>query len=181
MRSRTARRLRGRVDLIVGGSNWWSVPPWPPRAVSSRWAAANERTARRAPVAMTRLVGAPVVHANMCGPIRCGMPDMPGVPYRGRFVGAAVIADATGAVLDARVATDGPGLVVADVEPQRQSPLEPVPDSYWLHPRGAMPALVWTTQRIAGRRWYARNGRGLAPATVAWGSGGAPVSPRGGA
>ena len=26
MRTPTARRLRGRVDLVVGGSNWWSVP-----------------------------------------------------------------------------------------------------------------------------------------------------------
>jgi carbon-nitrogen hydrolase len=25
MRSATARRLRGRVDLVVGGSNWWSI------------------------------------------------------------------------------------------------------------------------------------------------------------
>src|SRR5215212_9605666 len=30
MRSQTARRLRGRVDVVTGGSCWWSVPPWPP-------------------------------------------------------------------------------------------------------------------------------------------------------
>src|SRR3954467_1922258 len=36
MRTQTARRLRERVDLVLGGSNWWSIPGWPPRAVTRR-------------------------------------------------------------------------------------------------------------------------------------------------
>jgi predicted amidohydrolase len=157
MRSQTARRLRGRVDVVVGGSNWWSVPLWRPRAVTRRWAASNEATAGRAPVAMSRLVGAPVVHANMSGPIDCGLPDLPGVRYRGRFVGAASITDASGAVVAARPAVQGPGVTVADVELGRRRPLDPVPDRFWLHRRGPMPAVVWHTQRLAGRRFYSRN------------------------
>jgi predicted amidohydrolase len=157
MRTQTARRLRGRVDLVVGGSNWWSIPPWPPRAVTRRWAAANEATAMRAPVAFARLVGAPVVHANMSGPIACGMPDVPGVTYRGRFVGAASITDATGSVVAVRPATAGPGVVVADIQPRRSTPLDPLPERFWLHRRGPMPAVVWHTQRLAGRRWYAKH------------------------
>src|SRR5436190_20559588 len=34
MRTQTARRLRGRVDVVIGGSNWWSIPNWRPRAVT---------------------------------------------------------------------------------------------------------------------------------------------------
>src|SRR3954471_15834373 len=49
MRSQTARRLAGRVDVVIGGSNWWSVPAWPPRAISRRLQAANSATAVRAP------------------------------------------------------------------------------------------------------------------------------------
>lgn len=36
MREPTARRLRGRVDLVIGGSNWWSIPEWPPDAIFRR-------------------------------------------------------------------------------------------------------------------------------------------------
>ena len=63
MRSATARRLRGRVDLVMGGSNWWSIPPWPPAAYTRRAEAANAATAARAPTVFGRYVGAPVVHA----------------------------------------------------------------------------------------------------------------------
>ena len=45
MRTQTAERLRGRVDLVVGGSGWWSIPEWPPKPVFRRLEAANARTA----------------------------------------------------------------------------------------------------------------------------------------
>lgn len=32
MRTRTAQRMRSRVDLVMTGSGWWSIPPWRPRA-----------------------------------------------------------------------------------------------------------------------------------------------------
>src|SRR5699024_5096143 len=73
MRSRTARRLRGRVDLVVGGSAWWSVPQWPPRRVTRRLEAANARTAATVAPAMARAVGAGVVHASLCGPFGSGL------------------------------------------------------------------------------------------------------------
>ena len=160
MRSRTARRLRGRVDVVVGGSNWWSIPRWPPQAVTRRMDAANERNATRAPAAFARWVGAPVVHGSMCGPIRSRLPDLPGVTYRGRFAGAALIADAGGRTLAVRPAGAGPGHVIADVRPRRSPPLDPVPERFWLHRRGPVPALVWHTQRAVGRRWYRRHARG---------------------
>lgn len=159
MRSQTARRLRGKVDVIIGGSNWWSIPPWPPRSVTSRWAVANERNALHAPVAMTRTVGAPVVHANQSGAIACGSPALPGIRYRGRFVGAAVIAAADGTVLAHRRATEGEGVVVADVEVGRATPLDPVPQRFWAHRRGPLPASVWHAERIGGRRYYGRRVR----------------------
>src|ERR1039458_8412541 len=49
MRTGTARRLRGRVDLVMGGSNWWSIPQRPPSAYTRRAEAANGATAARAP------------------------------------------------------------------------------------------------------------------------------------
>jgi predicted amidohydrolase len=159
MRTQTVHRLRGHVDLLVGGSAWWSVPEYPPRGVARRLEAANARTAAAVAPAMARALGVPVVHAAHCGDIACGVPWLPGLPYRGRFQGGAAIVDARGGVLAWRAAAEGPGVVVADVEPGRVAPTLDVTDGFWLHPRGAVAAAFWTYQRAHGRRWYERHAR----------------------
>ena len=166
MRSQTARRLRSKVDIVVGGSCWWSIPPWPPRAVTRRLEAANARTAASVAQSFARLVGAPVVHAAHSGPLECRMPGSP-LTYRGHFQGGALVSDARGRVLARRDAREGPGVAIADVEIGRSEPLDPLPDRYWLHRRGPMSAFVWSYQRAHGRRWYARHARGLPPLRLA--------------
>jgi predicted amidohydrolase len=157
MRTQTVRRLRGRVDLVVGGSCWWSVPPWPPRALARRLEAANAKTASIVAERFARLVGAPVVHAAHAGaPFECPSPWMP-VRYRGHFEGGAVIADADGTVLDRRARDQGAGFAIAGVTPGRRPPLDQAPNRFWLHRRGPAAATAWTLQRLHGRRWYARH------------------------
>jgi predicted amidohydrolase len=163
MRSATARRLRGRVDVVVGGSNWWSIPAWPPRVLTSRMEARNTALARRAPLVFGRYVGAPVVHGAMCGALQCRFPDLPAVRYHGRLEGHALVADRDGNVLAERGPTDGSGFVIADIELGRSTPAEPVPDRFWLHRRGWLSAYVWNSQRVHGRRWYRRHVRGRPP------------------
>jgi predicted amidohydrolase len=166
MRTRTARRLRGRIDLLVGGSFWWSIPAdWPPRAVMRRREAANERQAVSVAPAMAEYVGAPVVHASHCGPLTCPQLGMPGT-YRGHVQGGASIADARGRVLAFRDRREGEGLAIADVEPGRVEPARTIPDRFWLHRRDPIAAFTWTYQRALGRRWYARNVRGRPPLAV---------------
>ena|SRR5699024_1983158 len=160
MRTRTARRLRGRVDLVVGGSAWWSIPQWPPRRVTRSMEAANARTAATVAPAMARAVGAAVVHASLCGPFDSALPLAPGVPYRGHFEGGACVTDGHGGVLAWRGPDDGPGVVVADIDPGRTCPtLDVAGAGYWLHPRGALPAAAWAYQNPHGRCWYRRNAR----------------------
>lgn len=166
MRSQTARRLRGRVDLVVGGSNWWSIPAWRPRSLMRRLERDNARRARTAPAVFGRWVGAPVVHGANSGAFTCRMPDLPPLRYRGEFEGGALIADASGRVLAQTEAREGATFVTAVVEPQRTQPLESVPDRYWLHARGAMATWSWHSQRLHGRRWYRRHVRGHAPLEV---------------
>jgi predicted amidohydrolase len=163
MRTGTARRLAGRVDVVVGGSNWWSLPDWLPRAVAGRMERRNARTALEAPSTFGRFVGAPVVHAAICGEVRCRMPELPGVPYTGRFEGGALVAARDGRILALRPRQEGSGVVVADVEVGRTAPATATPARYWLHRRGLVPAIVWNTERLQGRRWYRRNVRGLPP------------------
>jgi predicted amidohydrolase len=159
MRSATARRLRGRVDLVIGGSNWWSIPPWRPLAYTRRAEQANAALASRAPQQFGRYVGAPVVHAAMTGAFSCPWPEFPAVTYRGHFQGGAQISDADGRVLARREATEGSGFAIADVDARRTQPTDAVPDSFWLHRRGALSTVTWHSQRAFGRRWYARNVR----------------------
>jgi predicted amidohydrolase len=172
MRSGTARRLRGKVDLVMGGSNWWSIPPWPPAAYTRRAEAAHAANAARAPAVFGRYVGAPVVHAAMSGEFSCRLPLAdaghrgPGVTYRGHFEGGAQIADADGRVLARREGTEGSGFVIADVEARRTEPRELVPDRFWLHRRGALGVIAWNLDRVFLPRWYARNVRGRAPLTL---------------
>lgn len=169
IRSQTARRLRGRVDVVVGGSCWWTLPPWPPRAVTRRMEAANRRNAVSAAPKLARLIGAPLAHAAHCGPIECRMPWAP-LHYRGRAEGGASVCDAGGRLLDFRDARDGEGFAIANVTLGRVPPAAAIPSSYWLCRRGPLPALAWSYQRAHGRRWYSRHGtRRLAADTVGTG------------
>lgn len=159
MRGNTARRLRGRVDLVLGGSNWWSLPRWVPNPYRRRAEAANDALAARAPAVFGRWIGAPIVHGAIAGSFEARLPELPLLPYPGHFQGGAQIADADGRVLAFRERDQGSGILVAEVEARRSEPCDQIPERYWLHRRGALPAVAWTTQRIAGRRWYARNVR----------------------
>lgn len=162
MRTQTARRLRERVDIVVGGSCWWSEPDWPPRALMRMLEAANERQATSVGPSFARFVGAPVVHAAHCGPAVSPMPWSP-ITYSGHFEGGASIADAHGRVLAFRDRRAGAGHAIADVEPGRVPPAEPVPGRFWLHRRDPLAAFTWAYQREHGRRWYTRHAFGRPP------------------
>jgi predicted amidohydrolase len=171
MRSGTARRLRGNVDLVMGGSNWWSIPQSPPAAYTRRAEAAHAANAARAPAVFGRYVGAPVVHAAMSGAFSCRIPlagtfNGPCLAYRGHFEGGAQIADADGRVLARRECAEGSGFVIADVEARRTAPRDQIPDRFWLHRRGMLGVIAWNLDRTFLPRWYARNVRGRAPLTV---------------
>lgn len=158
IRSQTARRLAGRVDIVVGGSCWWSVPSWQPRAIARKMEIANEANATGAAPRFARLVGAPVIHAAHCGPIECPLPWMP-LGYRGVAEGGASICAADGTLLAFRDRREGEGVAVTDVELGRVAPADAIPQDYWLCKRGPIPTLAWNYQRAHGRRYYARRQR----------------------
>jgi predicted amidohydrolase len=160
MRTQTVRRLRGRIDLALTGSGWWSMSEnWPPKAVFRRLEAANHRTALNAAASFATFVGAPVVHAAHAGELRCGMPWFP-AEYRGYFEGGTLITDARGRILDAIDCTEGEGFAIAEVEPGPVEPIAQPPDRFWLHNRGAVAMLAWNYQRLHGRPWYRKHVRG---------------------
>jgi len=156
MRTATAQRLRGRVDLILGGSCWWSVPEnWPAR-VRDPWEAANRENSLGSVRDTARLAGAPVVHAAHCGRVECPMPGLP-LRYRGRFEGNAAVIDARGKLVAHRTADEGEGVVCAQIVPGAVPAGGEVPGRAWLRARGPLPWFAWHHQRMLGRRWYRKH------------------------
>ena len=83
-RSRTARRLRNKVDVVLGGSCWWGGPTWP--VMRDGWRATISTTPWRAvkrrpgwpewsalPVAVAQHVG-PSIRIHRCCPVSGGRP-----------------------------------------------------------------------------------------------------------
>ena len=158
MRTMTARRLRNQVDVIMGGSCWWSIPTNFPGMLQRLWEPANNHCSLAAIQDSARLIGAPVIHAAHCGEIECPMPGLP-IKYRGYFEGNAAIVDASGQVLAHRSTSEGEGIVCAEISMGAQATTEEIPHRYWLRNRGFLPAFAWHHQRLLGRRWYKRNVR----------------------
>ena len=152
MRSQTVARLGGQVDLVVGGSGWWSLPAnWP---LLTRLEPGNQVRATRAPATFARHVGAPVIHAAHAGTVECRFLGTP-FTYRGHFEGGAQIVDKTGRVLARRSREQGEGIAMAQVELGRTTETY-ASDRFWLQQRGTIAAAAWSYQNLVGRRFYDR-------------------------
>ncbi len=157
MRTMTAARLRNRVDVVMGGSCWWSIPEKIlPRLVRDPWERQNALSALAAVQDTARLVGAPVIHAAHCGSIGCPMFGLP-LPYYGYYEGNAAVIDAAGRVIAGRKHGEGEGIVCAEVSLGAVPVTEKIPDGFWLRSRGILPWFAWHYQRLLGKIWYRRH------------------------
>lgn len=163
VRTRTVLRLRGKVDLLVGGSCWWTVPDRAIPAPGKRRAhVRNLEIMRETPVRMARLLGVPVIHAAHAQDFECRMPLLPGLPYRSYYLGETMIVDATGDVLARLTREDGEGIAAAEVQPGRITPSEDPPDGFWIPELPWLLRMVWGYQNLHGSlyyRWARRAGR----------------------
>src|SRR5262245_2617775 len=108
VRYRTARRMRGQVDLILTASGW-PAGGADPKIVE---------TPRR----LARLVGAPVVHASIVGPVpSAGALDGSGSRTL-QFSGESQIVDGSGKSVAIRHFSEGEGVLVGEIEPGRVMP-----------------------------------------------------------
>lgn len=156
MRTQTARRLRGQVDLIMGGSCWWSTPDNWPKWLTKHDEKKNIENMIGCIRDTARLVGAPIVHASHCGHVVCPNLGLPFI-YHGRFEGNAIIVDAEGNILASRRREEGEGVIVADLLPTSIKSEDEIPDGFWLRsPGGILPWFAWYYQGWLGRKWYRR-------------------------
>ena len=158
VRTRTVRRLRGRVRMIVGGSCWWTLPQVPlVHALRARWDVRNREIMRSTPARFARLVDAPVIHAAHCGRFECETPGAPLLPYRSHYLGEAQIVAADGTLLARRLHEEGEGVIVAHgVTLTAGQAAEPLPERFWIPDLPAWARAMWTYQNAHGAREYQR-------------------------
>lgn len=153
-RTRTIERLRGKVDIVVGGSFTWGAPKGVPfyRYLQN----SIKRYTNWVPT-FAKLVGCPVVEATHCGRIRSKTPLLP-MPYVTELGGGAVICDSAGNVIARRSKDEGAGIVVADIEVgQSNNTTEPIPAGFWIQELDPISKFCWHFQGWHGRRWYRRH------------------------
>lgn len=166
IRSQTVRRMLGRVDVVMTGTHWWTLPSnwgglvdraFAPLARSNRYLSEN------APAEFARRVGTPVLQASHCGQFRSDFMLAPGLPitapYDTEFVGATQIVDAAGHVLAARNTAEGPGVVVADISTGAHAPMQALEDTFWIPELPLALRAYWHQQNSCGKHYYRTTGR----------------------
>ncbi len=157
VRYRTARRLTGQVDLVLAASGWpfsnassaISRPQGDARAVPT----APSESVREAPRRLARLVGSPVVHANLVGDTWSVAANAPARLLR--FSGESQIVDSRGRTVASRPYAEGEGLVIADVAVGRVMPTESIPaDGMWTPEGPSSRDTGWYVSGAAGRSAY---------------------------
>ncbi|MDN5743941.1 MAG: carbon-nitrogen hydrolase family protein [Nocardioidaceae bacterium] len=153
----TARRLRGRVGILLGGMCWPSYPlNWrgPFGALACREHALQRQAARELPRQVARLIGAPVVHASHVGPISFATPLAPGVSWRTEMLGETQIVERDGTIVARLTTEDGEGHVAATVNLAAPEPSDPLAPTYWIPPFSVTTRAAWRAMNTHGAVKY---------------------------
>ena len=155
IRTGTAERMRGRVNIVVGGSCWWTVPDDTMSSDSNASSQAGLELLQETPVRFARMLGVPVVHASHAGSFRgFSTPDQKEC-YDSHYQGETVIINGHGQILARMAYEDGEGIVYADVIlGEVAGPHEPIPDRFWIPELTERTATRWKEALVLGRRYY---------------------------
>jgi len=162
LRTQTSRRLKGKVDVVIGGSHWWSPPTNWPDFLMANMRSYNSDNLIRCVQETAGLIGAPIIHASHCNRFTCNIPGFP-YPlnrYEGVLEGQTAIIDASGKILARRRKEEGEGIVMANITPGSVASNQTIPDRFWLRDRKALAAFSWHYHRLIGRRWYQKHVKG---------------------
>lgn len=162
VRMRTAKRLVGKVDVVVASSGWWTADPgrtWPGLSKDQAQAGWNEHQSLidTAPQRFARMIGAPVIHANFTGP----NPGFVSISFdreaNGRYLGSSQIVDGQGKTI-ARMGTEE-GVLLAELTLARTPPTEEITDDFWMQEVSDSMRRRWATTGAVGRDHYIKSTR----------------------
>ncbi|MBA2763300.1 MAG: carbon-nitrogen hydrolase family protein [Thermoleophilaceae bacterium] len=156
-RFRTARRMRGEVQLLLGGMCWPSYPvegwgplgPWMHREHDLQ-----RQHARELPRQVARLLGAPVAMPSHVGDIAFDTPLVPGLGWSTQMIGETQIVERDGTILARLSYEDGEGHVAADVALAPPEPLDPLADRFWIPPLSGLTQAAWHLMKLHGATKY---------------------------
>jgi hypothetical protein len=121
------------------------------RSEMERWPNFIRQTPRR----LGRLVGAPIVHANLVGDVWSQSLIGSDNPDLLRFMGESQVIDRDGNVLAHRPYTEGEGLALADATLGRVRPREEIPEGeFWTPEFSDLCKKWWHEGGAAGRNSY---------------------------
>lgn len=149
VRSATANRMLGKVDIVVGGSCWWTDNPYNP-ADSISWSILKET-----PLRFARMLGVPIVHASHIGTVDNYSDSDLSSPRKRVYLGETQIVDRKGKILSRMSYEDGEGVILADVAlGEIKVSHEAIPDRFWFpgFPQGWINA--WERDLIEGHKYY---------------------------
>ncbi|MGN6338775.1 carbon-nitrogen hydrolase family protein [Mycobacterium sp.] len=153
IRSRTATRLRGKVDIVVGGSGWWGgLDSGQSDGPSADF---GLEIMKAAPSRFAKMLGVPVIHAAHAGRfVGQSWPDS-GESYPSRYLGEAQIVDGHGRILARMSRAEGEGVITADVVlgPVADEP-EAIPDSFWIAEFPEAVYRQWESDLETGHQYY---------------------------
>jgi predicted amidohydrolase len=157
----TARRLAGKIELLIGGSCW----PTYPKGMAMFGRRRSDDMMRACFGRMARILGVPVVNANHVGTFPGSVPFV-GLPYVSQFMGESQIVDAEGNVLARARLEDGECVIVADVTPGRRASQETLGAGFWIPDMPPGFDLLWRAFNWHARREYASTQRRAAPSNA---------------
>ena len=133
VRTRTARRLLDHVDIVVGGSCWWTLPEREISGYRSDLRKTVLEMMEETPGKFAQMVGIPVVHAAHAGDFEGETPLMPDIPYKSYYLGETQIVDGSGKILARLSREDGEGVILANIDLKKKwEPSESIPDRFWI-------------------------------------------------
>jgi predicted amidohydrolase len=156
-RTDTARRLRHRVQLMVGGTCWPSYPlNWsgPLDGWMRREHSRQAQQARELPGQMGRLLGVPVALAAHVGPTSFATPLAGRLSWDTELLGESQIVDRDGTVLARLTRADGEAHAAATVTLAPPAPLDPLSELAWIPNPSATTRSLRTALRLHGALAY---------------------------
>jgi predicted amidohydrolase len=156
-RTRTVRRMAGRVQLLAGGMHFPSFPTW---RLTRRWFWDRDHQAllqyaRETPPRMARLLGVPAVHPSHVGDLTMETMLLPGVRWPTICVGETAICDADGRVLERMSYEDGEGYICQEVTLEDEpGPRDPCPPYFWNSLLPVSVHAVWVVGNLHGAAKY---------------------------
>ncbi|TFG07996.1 MAG: carbon-nitrogen hydrolase family protein [Promethearchaeota archaeon] len=155
VRTRTVKRMINRVDTVIGGSCWWTLPEKRLRGFPQELNYKNIEIMQETPARFAKMLGVHVIHAAHAGFFEGNMPLMSNFAYKSHYLGETQIVDGTGKILRRMTREDGEGHVLADIDiKEKWSPSESIPNGFWIPKLPVQLRFAWWYQNRHGRRYY---------------------------